>query len=66
MKELRFYLANPEYTNLDLESCSDELFINASEKQGTVFSINGFNKAFNDGDISTSIHFLRIMEINEH
>ena len=65
MKELRFYLVNPDWIDspIDLYDLSDEEFIELSEKQGTVYSITRFESAFNNEDINSFTQFLRILEI---
>ena len=63
MKELRYYLADPCETEIDLITCSDELFMDVAEKQGDVYTQQGFKDAFNNAEINTNTQFLRIIEL---
>lgn len=47
-------------------SATDQEFINEAERQGTVYSQEGFQEAFNNQDINTASDFLRIIEINDY
>ncbi len=63
--ETIFYLVNPDDPRVeDIESINeltDEEFVFEAEAQGNVYSLNGFEAAFNSGDINSYNDFLRII-----
>ena len=63
MKETRVYVLDLE-TVENYEDCiSDEKFIELAENRGTVYSLGGFQSAFNDQYINTSTDIIRILEV---
>lgn len=63
MKELRVYAVDVDilenYTNL----ITDDVFIELAEKQGTVYSLKGFELAFNYQELNTSTDIIRFIEV---
>lgn len=51
--EYKVYVINPyEWYGESLWSLSDEEFMDVSEEQGQVYTLKGFERAFNNEDIS--------------
>lgn len=50
-KETRIYLVNSE-TGFDFYNSTEEQIIDQAEQEGTVYSLEGFQKAFNNEEIS--------------
>lgn len=66
MKELRVYIINIEKLDemLGADDLSDNEFMDIAEQQGTVYTLKGFQNAFNQMDeINTSNQYLRIIEV---
>lgn len=61
--ELRFYLIDTDNTDIDVINASKKQFVEESERQGTVYSLEGFQKAFNQGSINSHTDQLRIFSI---
>lgn len=63
--ETRFYLIDTSDVSDDFDyiGCTDEEFIEMCEEKGSIYSLEGFKKAFNQQDISTIAHQLRIIEV---
>jgi hypothetical protein len=63
--ELRFYLidTNDVSDDFDYIDCTNDEFIEMCEEKGSIYSLEGFNKAFNQQDISTIAHQLRMIEV---
>ena len=59
MKEIRVYLVKEDDPLLK-SLATDELFIKNAERQGTVFSLEGFQHAFNDGQINSNTDLILI------
>lgn len=53
MKEIRVYVINTELyeQDIDVTSISDEEFMDIAEELGSVYSLKGFEKAFNSFDL---------------
>ena len=56
MAETRVYLADSTtwYKNLDINSDLEDI-MECAETQGTVYSLQGFEKAFNEGTLSIDL-----------
>ena len=56
MAETRVYLADSTtwYKNLDINSDLEDI-MECAESQGTVYSLQGFEKAFNEGTLSIDL-----------
>ena len=58
MKEYRVYVINPyepihpQWQGVSFLNLSDEEFMDISEEQGRVYTLKGFERAFNHEDIS--------------
>ena len=61
--KLRFYLVNADDTDISVATASKKDFVAESERQGAVYSLQGFQKAFNQGQINTFRDQLRIFTI---
>ena len=65
-KETRIYLVSLQESGLDTEeinSLSDEEFIDEAEKEGFVWSLKGFNLDWNEDTIPTFDTIMRIREV---
>ena len=63
MEEIRVYLVDFYNYNLGdgVYDWDDERFISEAEKQGTVYTIVGFQYAYNEGDINGENSYIRII-----
>jgi len=63
--EIRVYLVdfyNYDFDDNDSPSdFSDEKFMSEAEKQGNVYSLSGFQNAYNEGDINGENSYIRII-----
>ena len=59
MKEQRVYMIDTTFNDLDIST--DKIFMEISEKQGNVYSLEGFTKAFNNGEINSNTDIIRII-----
>ena len=63
--EIRVYLV--DFYNYDFDDnnspsdFSDERFMSETEKQGNVYSLSGFQDAYNEGDINGENSYIRII-----
>jgi hypothetical protein len=68
MKEIRVYLVdfyNYEFDDNDSPyDFNDERFMSEAEKQGNVYSLIGFQYAYNKGDINCENSYIRIINPN--
>lgn len=68
MKEIRVYLV--DFYNYDFDDndspydFSDEKFMLEAEKQGNVYTLEGFQYAYNEGDINGENSYIRIINPN--
>ena len=71
MKELRVYVINIDEidfenempVNTTVSQTLDEKFMNIAEKQGGVYTIQGFQNAFNEEKINTAVDVIRFIEV---
>ena len=64
MKEIRVYVVDVHSDTDELiPLLSDEEFMNVSEDNGTVYTLKGFQHAFNNDLINSSEEFIRIIEV---
>ena len=65
MKETRVYVINVDSIDEDikLNQISDEQFMDISERQGIVFTLKGFENAFNNINVSTDTDYIRFIEV---
>lgn len=71
MKELRVYLIDVNEVDFEEEmpantsvlELSDDKFMEIAENQGNVYTINGFQNAFNEEEICVSNDFIRFVEV---
>lgn len=61
MKELRVYVIDLGLTEDIAET--DEEFMNEAERQGTVYSIKGFENAINSEELNLCNSFIRFIEV---
>jgi hypothetical protein len=63
--EKRVYIIDTSYEDLDIpkfdRNRSDNIFMDIAEKQGNVYSLGGFTKAFNRGEINSNTDIIRII-----
>ena len=62
--EKRVYAINVNARNVEditITQLSDEDFISKAEEQGTVYSLKGFQDAFNNDEISSEYFYIRIL-----
>ena len=62
-KELRVYVVDANLLEVSYEELTDGEFVQEAENQGNVYSLVGFQEAFNDGEIDASVEVLRVIEI---
>ena len=63
MKELRVYVVDVDILEEQTCSITDDVFIELAEKQGTVYSLKGFELAFNYQELNTSTDIIRFIEV---
>ena len=67
MKEVKVYLINLDDWKVEdmdnLLELTDEEFMNESERQGKVYSLKGFQKAFNLEEVNITTDQMRIIEV---
>jgi hypothetical protein len=63
MKELRVYLIDCDLINEVYADLTDEQFMDYAEELGTVYSIPGFQDAFNLSGVNTNVHVIRFITI---
>lgn len=64
MKEIRVYVL--DIYLIEEENAinyTDEQFMEQAENNGTVFSLKGFEKAFNNEEVNTNIDYIRFIEV---
>ena len=62
-KELRVYVVDTNLLEVSYEELTDGEFVQEAENQGNVYSLVGFQEAFNDGEIDAPVEVLRVIEI---
>ena len=67
-KELRVYVINTHDERVeDMEKgfsdLTDEEFMFEAEEQGRVYTIEGFQRAFNESEVNTEIDLIRFIEV---
>ena len=62
-KELRVYVLNIDIVENYNEYVTDEIFIELAEKEGTIYSLKGFQNAFNDELVNSSTDLIRFIEV---
>ena len=62
-KEIKIYVINIYDIEevKEIRSLTDEEFQTVAEELGTVYSLKGFEKAFNNFEINTETDFIKIM-----
>ena len=64
MKELRVYVIDiNEIEEINLNEISDEQFMNIAEEQGIVYTLKGFETAFNRENVYTGLDYIRFIEV---
>ena len=71
MKELRVYVINVDDVDFEKEmpvntavsELSDKMFIEIAERQGSVYTLQGFQNAFNNENINSSADIIRFIEV---
>ena len=63
--ETRVYVVNVEdyEFNDSPRSWDDERFMSEAEIQGGVYTLNGFQEAFNDETVNSSVEFIRFIKV---
>lgn len=61
MKETRVYLVNVEKTHYDVTKMNNEDFMTEAERQGSVYSLKGFEKDFNEEIINSYTDIIKII-----
>jgi len=65
-KELRVFVVDVDQADDDFnKDCDDETFMTQAEMNGSVYSLVGFEQAFNNNEVSTENAFIRIIEVHE-
>lgn len=63
MKELRVYVVDIDIIENYTGFITDDIFMELAEKQGTVYSIKGFEIAFNYQELNTSTDMVKFIEV---
>ena len=67
-KEMRVYVINTHDERVedihDIFSLTDEEFMFEAEEQGRVYTLEGFQRAFNEFHINTEIDIIRFIEVS--
>ena len=64
MREFRVYIVDVHSDTDELiPLLTDEEFMNMAEHNGTVYSLSGFQHAYNNDLINSNEEFIRIMEV---
>ena len=63
--EQQVYIIDTSYDDLNIpkwdKNRTDKIFMDIAEKQGNVYSLGGFTKAFNRGQIYPNTDIIRII-----
>ena len=62
-KELRVYVLDIDIVENYNEYVTDEIFMELAEQEGTVYSLKGFQNAFNDELVNSSTDLIRFIEV---
>lgn len=60
-KEIRVYAIDVTLMDIGAEDLTDEEYFEECEKQGGVYSLAGFEKAFNQEEINSSTFWIKIV-----
>lgn len=63
MREIRVYSININEIDDNIDKYSNDKFIDIAEKLGTVYSLQGFENAFNYEYINTGTDYIRFIEV---
>lgn len=64
MKEIRVYVLDTYLIEEENAiNYTDEQFMEQAENNGTVFSLKGFEKAFNNEELNTHVDYIRFIEV---
>jgi len=63
MKELRVYVVDIDTVEEQTGLVTDEVFMQLAEQRGTVYSLKGFELAFNYEELNTSTDMIRFIEV---
>lgn len=63
MENIRVYLVNVDQYefNTNLKTWDDDKFISEAEIQGNVYTLKGFERSFNTGEVSTDNCIIRVL-----
>lgn len=63
--ETRVYVIDTFDFDIDVvpTSWDDERFMSEAEIQGSVYTLNGFQEAFNDETVNSSVEFIRFIKV---
>lgn len=59
--EIRVYVVDVDDNNYNGDETSDEDFMDMAEADGRVYSLDGFQYAFNFGEVNTNIDVIRFI-----
>ncbi len=63
MKELRAYVVDVDVVENYTEFITDDIFIELAEKRGSVYTLKGFELAFNYQELNTSTDMVKFIEV---
>ena len=63
MKELRAYVVNVDVIENYAGFVTDDIFIELAEKQGSVYTLKGFEIAFNYQELNPSTDMVKFIEV---
>jgi len=65
-EEMRVFLVDIDQADDDFnKDCDDETFMTQAEMNGSVYSLSGFQEAFNNNEVSTENAFIRFILCHE-
>ena len=65
-KEIKVFVVKiDDIEDINVNEISDEKFMEIAEDNGYVYTLKGFEKAFNRENVYTNIDFIRFIEVYE-
>ena len=63
MKEMRVYVIDTYLIEEEIDITTDNDFMEVAERLGTVFTLKGFEHAFNNEELNTNVDYIRFIEV---
>lgn len=61
--ETRVYVVEESVSNYDTKQFNDEAFMSLAEEQGRVYTLEGFQEAFNREEVNSAIDVIRFISV---